>query len=63
MIPIKRKVIPEAMQKKIEVAFAKSNTNEANAEDIMTALVELADMIATQDDALVEIAGLMAEGE
>lgn len=63
MIPIKRKVISEAMQKKIEVAFAKSNTNEANAEDIMSALVELGELFAAQDDALVEIAEIIAEGE
>lgn len=63
MIPIKRSAMNAADMAKLENAVAKSNMNEANANDIMTALVELADMIATQDDALVEIAGLMAEGE
>lgn len=34
-----------------------------STDDVATALIEIADMIAAQDDALVEIAEIIAEGE
>lgn len=47
---------------KIAQIVAPSETQLSN-DDIANALIELAELIATQDDALVEIAEMMAEGE
>ena len=60
-IIIKKKMsIGEA--KDIENSLANTEEFRANNEDIMNALVELGDLFAAQDDALVELAELIAEG-
>jgi len=51
----------ERQQKKIDVNDLKLRAAEGDVEDIMAALVELGDMIAAQDDAIVELAGLIGE--
>ena len=45
----------------LENAVAGNVTNAANADDIMAALVELGELFAAQDDALVELAELISE--
>lgn len=51
----------ERQQKKIDVNDLKLRATEGDVEDIMAALVELGDMIAAQDDAIVELADLIGE--
>jgi len=51
----------ERQQKKIDVNDLKLRAAEGDVEDIMAALVELGDMIAAQDDAIVELADLIGE--
>lgn len=63
MIPIKRSAMNAADMAKLENAVAKSETNELNIEDITNAIVELGDLFAAQDDAIVELAEIIAEGE
>lgn len=63
MIPVKRIVMNPADMAKMENAEAKAETNGLNIEDIMSALVELGELFAAQDDALVEIAEIVAGGE
>lgn len=43
----------------LENAFAGSATNATNIEDVMNAIVELGELFAEQDDALVELASLI----
>ena len=45
----------------LENAFAGSVTNAINVEDLMAAVVELGELFAEQDDALVELAGMITE--
>lgn len=62
-----RKNLKELIERNYEQwlnrAMQTVSADKVTLDDVASALVELADMIATQDDALVEIAGLMAEGE
>lgn len=51
----------ERQQKKIDVNDLKLRAAEGDVEDIVAALVELGDMIAAQDDAIVELADLIGE--
>lgn len=51
----------ERQQKKIDINDLKLRAAEGDVEDIMAALVELGDMIAAQDDAIVELADLIGE--
>ncbi len=46
----------------LENAFAGSQQNALSIEDVMNAIVELGDLFAEQDDALVELASLIEEG-
>lgn len=46
---------------KLDNAVGLSKTNAQNDEDIMAALVELGELFAAQDDALVELAELITE--
>lgn len=46
----------------LENAMAQTATNTQKGDDIEAALVELADLFAAQDDALVELAELIEEG-
>lgn len=58
---VQRRVISPADQAGIENAIAGMAEGAAEREDVEAALVELADMIAAQDDALVELAELIGE--
>ena len=46
----------------LENAMAQTVANTQKGEDIEAALVELAELFAAQDDALVELAGIIEEG-
>jgi len=46
----------------LENAFAGATTNATNIEDVMNAIVELGELFAEQDDAIVELANLIEEG-
>ena len=45
----------------IENAAAKSEANSSSIEDVMSALAELGELFAEQDDAIVELAGLIED--
>lgn len=47
----------------LENAFANSEQNALSIDDVMNAIVELGELYAEQDDALVELAGLIEGGE
>lgn len=47
----------------LENAFANSEQNALSIDDVMNAIVELGELFAEQDDALVELAGLIEGGE
>mgnify|MGYP000252310335 CR=1 FL=1 len=61
MVPINRSALTPAEKDALENATAGVAVNSINAEDLMSALVELGDIIAAQDDALVELAELIEE--
>ncbi len=59
-------VIPKQiaeLKRKLEHANAKAVMNAEIIEELSGALVELGELYAEQDDALVELAGLIEEGE
>lgn len=58
---LKRKTADLALLADVEKALADADQNAVNVEDVTTALVELGDMLAAQDDALVELAEIIAE--
>lgn len=58
---LKKKKLDLSMLADLENAAAGAEKNAADVDDIMTALVELGDMIAAQDDAIVELADLIGE--
>lgn len=58
---LKKKKLDLSMLADLENAAAGAEQNAADVNDIMTALVELGDMIAAQDDAIVELADLIGE--
>lgn len=58
---LKRKTANLALLADIEKALADADQNAINVEDVTVALVELGDMLAAQDDALVELAEIIAE--
>lgn len=58
----KRTLTPDQLAR-LENAAAAAEQNTVNIEDITSALVELGELFAEQDDALVELAGMMEEGE
>ena len=53
---IKRKKMALDLMADIENAVASAEKNAVDIEDVMTALVELGDMMAAQDEAIVELA-------
>lgn len=61
MALIKKKKLDLGILADIENANAGTATNSVDINDIMTAIVELGDLIAAQDDALVELAELIEE--
>lgn len=61
MIPINRKLKP-AERANLDNAAAGAENNALNINDIMDAMVELGELFAAQDDAIVELAELI-EGE
>lgn len=58
---LKRKKIDLSTMADIENAVAGAEQNAVNIEDIMSALVEVGEIVAAQDDALVELAELIEE--
>jgi len=58
---LKRKTANLALLADVEKALADADQNAINVEDVTAALVELGDMLAAQDDALVELAEIIAE--
>lgn len=56
---IKRKKMALHLMADIENAVASAEKNAVDIEDVMTALVELGDMMAAQDDAIVELAEII----
>ena len=59
---LKRKVLDLADRADLENAVARAANGELNIEDINNALVELGDLFAEQDDAIVELAEIIAGG-
>lgn len=60
MMKIHRKIHP-ALTALIDNLRARVGQNETNVDDITSALVELGELLAEQDDALVELAELIEE--
>ena len=58
---LKRKTANLALLADVEKALADADQNAINVEDVTAALVELGDMLAAQDDAIVELAEIIAE--
>ena len=58
---LKRKTANLALLADVEKALADADQNAINVEDVTAALIELGDMLAAQDDALVELAEIIAE--
>ena len=59
MALVKRKELALSTIADIESAAAGAEQNAVDINDVMTALVELGDMMAAQDDALVELAEII----
>jgi len=58
---LKRKKIDLPTLADIENATAKSEANSLNIDDVMSALAELGELFAEQDDAIVELAELIED--
>lgn len=58
---IKKKLMSLSQQAQLEHALANSIANKDNIEDVTEAILELGEMIAAQDDAIVELAGMITE--
>lgn len=56
---LKRKKLDLSTLADIENGAAGAEQNAVDIEDVMTALVELGDMMAAQDDAIVELAEII----
>lgn len=63
MCLVKKRTLTPDQLARLENAAAAAEQNTVNIEDITSALVELGELFAEQDDALVELAGMMEEGE
>ncbi len=63
MCLVKKRTLTPDQLARFENAAAAAEQNTVNIEDITSALVELGELFAEQDDALVELAGMMEEGE
>ena len=63
MVTIRKPGMSPAEKAALENAAANGEANAASIEDVMNAIVELGDLFAAQDDALVELASLIEEGE
>lgn len=59
MALLKRKKLDLQTLADIEQAVAKAASNSADIEDVMTAIVELGELFAEQDDAIIELAGMI----
>lgn len=59
MVLIRKSGMTPKEKTDLENASAKAEQATANDEDIMAALVELGELFAEQDDALVELAGMI----
>lgn len=60
MVTINRKLTP-AERANLDNAHAGAEQNAMSIDDIMNAMVELGELFAEQDDALVELAELIEE--
>ena len=60
MIEVNKGLKP-AERAELDNAAAGAVTNGAGIEDLMNAIVELGELFAEQDDALVELAGMIGE--
>ena len=58
---LKRKKIDLPTLADIENTTAKSEANSLSIDDVMSALAELGELFAEQDDAIVELAGLIED--
>ena len=58
---LKRKKVDLPTMADIENAKAGAEQNAVNIDDIMSALVELGEIVSEQDDALVELAEIISE--
>ena len=58
---IKKKLMSLSQQAQLEHALANSIANKDNIEDVTEAILELGEMIAAQDDAIVELAEIISE--
>ena len=58
---IKKKLMSLSQKAQLEHALANSIANKDNIEDVTEAILELGEMIAAQDDAIVELAGMITE--
>lgn len=61
MALLERKKIALSILADIENAVAGAGQNAINIEDVMNAIVELGDIVAAQDDAIVELAEIISE--
>lgn len=61
MALLKRKKLDLSTLADIENGAAGAEQNTVNIKDIMSALVEVGEIVAAQDDALVELAELIEE--
>lgn len=61
MALLERKKIALSILADIENAAASAGQNAINIEDVMNAIVELGDIVAAQDDAIVELAEIISE--
>lgn len=53
----------EHQRKKLDANIQKTAANTSSIEDVTDALIELGELFSEQDDALVELAGIIGEGE
>lgn len=58
---VKRKKLDLSTLADIENGAAGAEQNAVNIEDIMSALVEVGEIVAAQDDTIVELAGLIED--
>lgn len=60
---LKRRVLDLAEMAEIENTKITAAQSATNVEDLTLALIELGELVSNQDDALVELAELIEEGE
>lgn len=63
MLKIKKRTFPLEVEGRINRISADLNNEETKSADQEDALVEIAELLAEQDDALIELANLIGGGE